>query len=281
LFLYKLSNNTMIELINEAVTYITKKTSFQPKYGIILGTGLGKLVDEIDIETSISYSDIPHFPTSTVESHAGKLIFGKLGSKDIICMQGRFHYYEGYSMEEVAFPVRVMKKLGIEKLFISNAAGGLNPAMEVADLMIIKDHINLQPNNPLVGKNIDELGPRFPDMMKPYNLSLREKALEIARKNKFTIHEGVYTSVPGPMLETPAEYHYLRVIGTDAVGMSTVPEVIAARHMGIDTFAISVITDMCTPETLKEVELAHIFAAAAKAEPNMTTIIKELIATLN
>ena len=263
--------------INEALQFIKDKTSFQPQFGIILGTGLGKLADEIEVETEISYSDIPNFPVSTVESHAGKLIFGKLGGKNVVCMQGRFHYYEGYSMEEVVFPVRAMKLLGIDKLFISNAAGGLNPAMNVADLMVIKDHINLQPNNPLVGKNIDDLGPRFPDMMKSYGEDLRKKALEIGAKHNFPVHEGVYVSVPGPMLETPAEYHYLRVIGADAVGMSTVPEVIAARHMGLETFAISVITDMCTPELLQEVELAHIFAAAAKAEPKMTQIIKELI----
>lgn len=270
-------SKSITQTIEEAVEHIKSNTSFQPKHGIILGTGLGGLVEEIEIETSISYADIPNFPVSTVESHAGKLIFGKLAGKDVVCMQGRFHYYEGYSMEQVVFPVRVMKILGIENVFISNAAGGLNPNMEVADVMIIKDHINLQPNNPLVGKNADELGPRFPDMMKPYNPSLREKGLKIASDNNIRVHEGVYVSVPGPMLETPAEYHYLRVIGADAVGMSTVPEVIAARHMGLDTFAISVITDMCTPDQLKEVEIEHIFAAAAKAEPSMTKIIKELI----
>lgn len=263
--------------INEALNYIQSKTNFRPLCGIILGTGLGKLAEDIKVELEISYTDIPNFPVSTVESHAGKLIFGILGGKNIVCMQGRFHYYEGYSMEEVVFPVRVMKLLGIEKLFISNAAGGLNPDMNVADLMIIKDHINLQPNNPLVGKNLDELGPRFPDMMKTYSEDLRAKGLEIAKNNNFNVHEGVYVSVPGPMLETPAEYHYLRVIGSDAVGMSTVPEAIAAKHMGLETFAISVITDMCTPDQLKEVELAHIFAAAAKAEPKMTKIITELI----
>lgn len=268
-----------MDKINAALTYIKNKTSFSPQYGIILGTGLGKLTEEINIEKEISYADIPNFPVSTVESHAGKLIFGMLGGKNIVCMHGRFHYYEGYSMDQVAFPVRVMKLLGIKKLFISNAAGGLNPNMNVADLMIIKDHINLQPNNPLVGKNFDELGPRFPDMMKTYDEKLRKNALKIAQEKGFNIHEGVYVSVPGPMLETPAEYRFLRVIGADAVGMSTVPEVIAARHMGLTTFAISVITDMCTPEKLKEVELAHIFAAAAKAEPKMTTIIKDLIAS--
>ena len=266
-----------MQKIKEALSYIQSKTNFKPNFGIILGTGLGNLVEEIEVETEISYTDIPNFPVSTVESHAGKLLFGKLGGKDIVCMQGRFHYYEGYSMEEVVFPVRVMKLLGIEKLFISNAAGGLNPKMETADLMIIKDHINLQPNNPLVGKNLDELGPRFPDMMKTYSDDLSAKGLAIAKENGVAIHEGVYVSVPGPMLETPAEYHYLRVIGADAVGMSTVPEAIAAKHMGLETFAISVITDMCTPDQLKEVELAHIFAAAGKAEPKMTMIIKELI----
>lgn len=270
-------NETISDSINKAVEYIEDKTSFKPIYGIILGTGLGKLAEEIEVECVISYSDIPNFPISTVESHAGNLIFGKLAGKDVVCMQGRFHYYEGYSMDQVAFPVRVMKKLGISKLLISNASGGLNPDMEVADLMIIKDHINLQPSNPLVGENLDDFGPRFPDMMKPYNNALREKGMQIAKDNNIKVHEGVYVSVPGPMLETPAEYNYLRIIGADAVGMSTVPEVIAARHMGLDTFAISVITDMCTPDKLKEVEIAHIFAAATKAEPNMTLIIKKII----
>ena len=272
--------NEISKRIEEAVSFISKHTSFKPEHGIILGTGLGKLAEEIEVEVSISYKDIPNFPVSTVESHAGKLIFGKLSGKNIVCMQGRFHYYEGYTMQQVVFPVRVMKKLGIENLFISNAAGGLNPDMDVADLMIIKDHINLQPNNPLVGENLNDLGPRFPDMMKSYSPNLRSLASEIADKEGIKVHEGVYVSVPGPMLETPAEYHYLRVIGSDAVGMSTVPEVIAARHMGLETFAISVITDMCTPEKLKEVEIEHIFAAAAKAEPNMTLIIKELIGKL-
>lgn len=267
-----------MEQLQIAVDYIKNRTSFSPLYGIILGTGLGKLASEIKVEAEISYSDIPNFPVSTVESHAGKLLFGMLSGKPVVCMQGRFHYYEGYSMEQVAFPVRVMKLLGVQKLFISNAAGGLNANMDVANLMVINDHINLQPSNPLVGKNEHELGPRFPDMMKTYDGALREKAMKIGKEKGFPIHEGVYVSVPGPMLETPAEYHYLRVIGADAVGMSTVPEVIAARHMNMDVFAISVITDMCTPDKLKEVELAHIFAAAAKAEPMMTTIIKELIA---
>ena len=267
----------MMNKINETVTFIKGITNFKPSFGIVLGTGLGKLADEIDVVISISYADIPNFSKSTVESHAGKLIFGLLEGKRIICMQGRFHYYEGYSMEQIVFPIRVMKMLGIEKLFISNAAGGLNPEMEVADLMIIKDHINLQTGNPLIGKNIEELGPRFPDMMKSYNCLLINNAIQIAIKNNIKIHQGVYVSVPGPMLETPAEYHYLRVIGADAVGMSTVPEVIAARHMGIETFAISVITDMCSPDKLHEVEIKQIFEAAAKSEPNLTLIIKELI----
>lgn len=263
--------------LNEALEYIVNRTHFNPQYGIILGTGLGKLAEEINIECEIPYSDIPHFPESTVESHHGKLLFGTIGEKKVICMQGRFHYYEGYTMDQVVFPVRVMKLLGVEKLFISNAAGGLSPEMEIADLMIIKDHINLQPENPLIGKNYDALGPRFPDMMKTYSEDLRKKGMEISKKHGFPVHEGVYVSVPGPMLETPAEYHYLRVIGADAVGMSTAPEVIAARHMGLEVFAISVITDLCTPDKLKEVVLEHIFTAAAKAEPKMTAIIKELI----
>lgn len=269
----------MIAQIREAAAYIeTQIKGFKADYGVVLGTGLGGLVKDIDAEHTLSYEDIPHFPVSTVEFHSGKLIFGKLGGKNIVAMQGRFHYYEGYSMQQVVFPIRVMKLLGIKKLFVSNAAGGLNPEFAVSDLMIIKDHINLQPNNPLIGPNIEELGPRFPDMSEPYDLSLIEQAKKISLENKLDSKTGVYVSVPGPNLETRAEYRYLKVIGADCVGMSTVPEIIAARHMNIPCFAVSVVTDMCIPELLQEAKLEHIIAAAQKAEPKLSLLMQELIA---
>ncbi len=268
----------MMQQLREAAAYIENTTAgFGAEFGIILGTGLGALVKEIEVQHSLSYADIPHFPVSTVESHSGKLIFGLLAGRKVIVMQGRFHYYEGYTMDQVVFPVRVMKLLGVQKLFVSNAAGGLNPQFNTSELMVLTDHINLQPSNPLIGKNLDELGPRFPDMSDVYDEHMIRQAMVIAEDADFDLREGVYVSVPGPMLETPAEYNYLRVIGADAVGMSTVPEVIAARHMGMPVFAVSVITDMCTPDRLKKVKLADILEAAAIAEPRMTMLIRELI----
>ncbi|MCG8309436.1 MAG: purine-nucleoside phosphorylase [Cytophagales bacterium] len=262
----------------EAVKYIQGRYERKPQFGIILGTGLGKLVDDIDIHCTIDYKDIPHFPVSTVESHSGKLIFGKISNKNIVVMQGRFHYYEGYSAKQITFPVRVMKLLGIEKLFISNACGGVNPAHEVGDLMIINDHINLHPDNPLRGPNLDEFGPRFPDMSEPYDKKMISQALEIAEKNNIKIHTGVYASVTGPNLETPAEYKFIRILGGDVVGMSTIPENLVARHMSIPVFAISVITDLGVDGRIEKVTLEDVLAAASKAEPYMTTIFKELIA---
>jgi len=267
----------MIEKIKKAVDFIKERNVPTPKYGIILGTGLGALVNDIEIDEVINYEDIPHFPVSTVEFHTGKLIFGRLGGKRVVVMQGRFHYYEGYTMKEVTFPVRVLKMLGIEMLFISNAAGALNRNYKISDLMIINDHINLMPENPLTGKNLDELGGRFPDMSEPYDLKLIEQAVKIGAENGITVHQGVYASVTGPNLETRAEYKYLEIIGADAVGMSTVPENIVARHMGLPCFAISVITDLCYPEAIKEIVIEEIIAAAMKAEPSMTKIIEELI----
>ncbi|WP_337040456.1 purine-nucleoside phosphorylase [Emticicia sp. 17c] len=270
----------MLRLIEESTAYIQSKTdSFRPQFGIILGTGLGKLTDEIEVEFVLNYADIPHFPLATVEFHKGKLIFGTLSGKKVVCMQGRFHYYEGYSMQQVTFPVRVMKLLGIERLFVSNAAGGLNPLFKESDLMIIDDHISLfLPENPLVGENI--MGDRFPDMSEPYDIHTIEKALLIATQNALEgIHRGVYVSVAGPNLETKAEYRLLRMLGADAVGMSTVPEVIVARQMDIPVFGISVITDMGIPEILQKAELSRILEAAHKAEPTMTFMIKELIKT--
>ncbi len=267
----------MIDKIQEAVKFINSKDVQAPEFGIILGTGLGALVKDIEEPQIINYEDIPHFPVSTVEFHSGKLIFGKLAGKKVVVMQGRFHYYEGYSMKEVTFPVRVLKMLGIKKLFISNAAGGINQDYRLSDLMILNDHINLMPENPLVGKNIDELGGRFPDMSEPYDLDLIDQAMDIAKAHDLPVHQGVYASVSGPNLETKAEYKYLGIIGADAVGMSTVPENIVARHMDLPCFAVSVITDLCYPGAIKKVVVEEIIAAAMKAEPHMTLIIKELI----
>lgn len=266
--------------LREAAAYIRANSqNFQPEVGIILGTGLGALAKEVEVAHEINYAEIPHFPLSTVESHAGRLLLGHMGGKKVAVLQGRFHYYEGYTMQQVAMPVRVLKLLGIEQLLVSNAAGGLNPDFNLADLMLIDDHINLQPGNPLIGPNLDELGPRFPDMFAPYDADLlaRAEVATAALGQTGTTRRGVYASVPGPMLETPAEYRYLRTIGSDAVGMSTVPEVIAACHMGLPVLAISVITDLCAPSHLKPVVLADIFAAAAAAEPRLTALIKKVV----
>ncbi len=267
----------MLAQINQTVEYIKSKITTQPQVGIILGTGLGGLVKEIEIITEISYENIPNFPISTVESHSGKLIFGKLGDKHVVAMQGRFHFYEGYSFEQVTFPVRVMKHLGIEKLVVSNAAGGVNPDFEVGEIMIINDHINAFPGNPLIGKNIDEMGPRFVDMFEAYDPKMIALGKKVAQENNIRIAEGVYYGLTGPMLETPAEYKMIRILGADAVGMSTIPEITVARHMDIPCFAISIITDLGVPGKIKKVDVAEIIAVAGKQEPKMTTIIKELI----
>ena len=247
-----------------------------PETAIILGSGLGKLVDEITDKYEINYTDIPHFPVSTVEGHSGKLIFGKLGDKDIMAMQGRFHFYEGYSMKEVTFPVRVMRELGIKTLFVSNAAGGMNPDFEIGDLMIITDHINFFPEHPLRGKNI-EYGPRFPDMSEAYNKELIRKANEIAAEKGIKVQHGIYIGTQGPTYETPAEYKMFRILGADAVGMSTVPEVIVANHCGIWVFGISVITDLGVEGKIVEVTHEDVQKAADQAQPLMTTIMRELI----
>ncbi|QQL51336.1 purine-nucleoside phosphorylase [Mucilaginibacter ginkgonis] len=272
----------MLENIQRTAAYIKSRIGdFEPEVGIILGTGLGGLVDEIAIEKQLLYPNIPDFPISTLEFHSGRLIFGTLSGKKVIAMQGRFHYYEGYNMQQIIFPVRVMKALGIKTLFVSNASGALNPDFIKGDLMIINDHINLQPTNPLIGANEDELGPRFPDMSEPYQQNLIQKGIEVAKNNNINCHTGVYVAVTGPSLETRAEYRYLRIIGGDAVGMSTAPEVIAANHMGLPVFAISVLTDEGFPDTLKAVSIDEIIAVAQTAEPKMTLILKELIAGLD
>ncbi len=264
--------------IDEAFDFIQNKVKTRPRFGIVLGTGLGALVNEMNVEAEIMYEEIPHFPEATLEFHHGKLLFGTIAGKPVMTMQGRFHFYEGYSMKEVTFPIRVMKKMGVEKIFISNAAGALNPEFKKSDLMIVNDHINLQTENPLVGKNLDEMGDRFPDMSEPYDLKLIDRALEIAKGLDTPVHQGVYVGVTGPNLETRAEYKFLRIIGADAVGMSTVPENIVARHMGIPVFAVSVLTDLCYPGHIEKVNVPDIIAAAMKAEPDMTRLIKELIA---
>ncbi|MFO7939278.1 MAG: purine-nucleoside phosphorylase [Bacteroidales bacterium] len=269
----------MLEKIKSTASYIQSKVEATPEVGIILGTGLGGLVKDIDIQHSLAYEEIPNFPVSTVEGHSGRLIFGRLGGKQIVAMQGRFHYYEGYTMQEVTFPVRVMKLLGIHTLLVSNASGGVNPDFEIGDLMILDDHINLIPN-PLIGRNIDELGPRFPDMSEPYDKKLIEKGKAIAAKNEIKVQVGCYVGTTGPTLETPKEYQYFRVIGGDAVGMSTVPEVIVARQMGIPCFAISIITDMGVPGQIVEVTHEDVQQVAQEAEPKMTRIMEELLASL-
>ena len=268
----------MLTQFKESVDFILSKTSVKPTVGIVLGTGLGGLVNEIEVVDEISYADIPNFPVSTVESHSGKLIFGNLGGKAVVAMQGRFHYYEGYDFKQVTYPIRVMKLLGIEKLFVSNASGGVNPDFIVGEIMILNDHINFFPGNPLIGKNFDELGPRFPDMSEPYCPEMIQLAKDIAKENDIRIAEGTYLGLTGPTLETPAEYKFVRTIGADAVGMSTVPEVIVARHMEIPCFAISIITDLGVPGKIKKVSLAEVIEVASRQEPKMTLILRELIA---
>lgn len=269
----------MLQIIKESSKFIKDKTNFNAEIGIILGTGLGGVVNEIEIVHSILYKDIPHFPLSTVEGHSGRLIFGKLGGKNVVAMQGRFHFYEGYPIDKVTLPVRVMKLLGIKKLIVSNASGGVNPEFEVGDLMILEDHICLIPN-PLIGINIEELGTRFPDMSEPYDKDLIRIAEEISKEKNISIKKGVYVALTGPTLETPAEYRYMRIIGGDTVGMSTAPEVIIARHMDIPCFAISVITDLGVPGKIKKVTHEEIQKVSEVAEPKLTLIIKELISKI-
>ena len=266
----------MLEVIKQTANHLKEKTNFEPQIGIILGTGLGGLVNEINIAHAISYEDIPNFPVSTVEGHKGQLIFGDLGGKRVVAMQGRFHFYEGYSMNELVFPVRVMKFLGIEKLMVSNASGGVNPDFEIGDIMLISDHINLFPTNPLMGPNMSELGPRFPDMSQPYSKDILKTAEEVAKELDIYVVKGIYAGLSGPTLETPAEYQYVRNVGADAVGMSTVPEVIAARHMGIPCFGVSVITDLGVPGKIVEVTHEDVQKVAAKAELILTKMVKRL-----
>ena len=265
------------EQIDQALAAIKAHTDATPEVGIVIGTGLGRIAEAIEATAVVEYDDIPGFPVPTVESHRGRLIIGTLGGKSVVAMQGRFHFYEGYSMQQIAFPVRVMKAMGAQTLLVSNACGGMNPLYRRGDIMLIDDHINLQGDNPLIGPNDDTMGPRFPDMSEPYSFALLDIAEQAALDLKVKVHRGVYVSVPGPNLETRAEYRFLRGIGADVVGMSTVPEVIAARHMDMNVFGISIVTDECFPDKLEPVAIEHILEAAASAEPNVTQIMIEVI----
>lgn len=270
----------MLKYIEETVSYLRDKGFESPEIGIILGTGLGQLINEINIVKEVSYNHIPNFPTATVEFHKGKLIYGELEGKSVVVMQGRFHLYEGYTLQDVTFPVRIMEKLGIKTLLVSNAAGAINLDFKKGELMLIEDHINLQGSSPLAFKGVENLGERFTDMSEPYNLSINAKFKEIAKTKDIKLHKGVYASVVGPQLETKAEYRMLKIIGADAVGMSTVPEIIVANHLNLKVAAVSVLTDECDPENLKPVDITEIITMAGKAEPNMITLFTELIKTL-
>ena len=267
----------MLKTIKQTADYLKSKIGEIPNTAIILGSGLGALVDEIEGRTEIPYPEIPNFPLSTVEGHSGKLIIGTLGGKKVLAMQGRFHYYEGYNMKEVTFPIRVFQALGIEYLFVSNAAGGMNSSFDVGDIMLIEDHINLFPEHPLVGKNHEELGTRFPDMSEAYNKELRDLAMEVAKKNNIKLQHGVYVGLTGPTYETPAEYNYLRIIGGDAVGMSTVPEVIVANHAKMKVLAFSIITDLGVLGKIVEITHEDVQIAAEAAQPKMAQIMREVI----
>jgi purine-nucleoside phosphorylase len=263
--------------VQETVSYIKSKVNFAPEYGVILGSGLGSFTDDIQIEFTLPYSEIPNFPISTVEGHKGALVFGTIGIKKVVAMQGRFHFYEGYSMKEVTFPVRVMKFLGIEKVIVSNASGGVNPNYKVGSIVLIKDHINMMPEHPLRGKNDDRFGPRFVNMSEPYSKSMIVKAKELAQNLNIEVQDGIYLGLQGPTFETLSEYRMVKTLGADCVGMSTVPEVIVARHMDIECFGISVITDMGDEDNIEEVNHAEVLKAAEKAEPFVRKLIKELI----
>lgn len=270
----------MKKYIDQTADYLKDKGFDQPEIGIILGTGLGQLVNEIDIISEVSYNHIPNFPTATVEFHKGKLIFGKIEGKKVVVMQGRFHLYEGYTLQDVTYPVRVMGELGIKTLLVSNASGAINLNFKKGELMLIEDHINLQGNSPLAFKGVEEFGERFVDMSAPYNADLNAKFRSIAKKNNINLHEGVYASVFGPQLETRAEYRMLKIIGADAVGMSTVPEIIVANQLNLNVAAVSVLTDECDPDHLKPVDISEIIDMAAKAEPEMITLFKEIIKSI-
>jgi purine-nucleoside phosphorylase len=267
----------MYELVQETVNFIKSKTNFIPEYGVILGSGLGSFTEDITIEFTLPYTEIPNFPVSTVQGHKGALVFGTIGDKKVVAMQGRFHYYEGYSMQEVTFPVRVMKYIGVTKLIVSNAAGGVNPAYSVGSIVLLKDHVNMMPEHPLRGKNDDRFGPRFVNMNEPYSFKMIAKAKEVAKAANIEVFDGVYMALQGPTFETLHEYKMVKNIGADCVGMSTVPEVIVARHMELETFGISVITDIGSEEHLESISHEEVLKAANAAEPQVRQLIKELI----
>lgn len=267
----------MWELVQETVDYIKEKTNFTPEYGVILGSGLGSFTDDLNIEFTLPYATIPNFPVSTVQGHKGALVFGTIGDKKVVAMQGRFHFYEGYDMKQVTFPVRVMKYLGVEKLIVSNASGGVNSNYKVGAIIIINDHINMMPEHPLHGINEQRFGPRFVNMSEPYNRKMIVKAKEIAKTLNIEVQDGIYLGLQGPTFETLAEYKMVKNLGADCVGMSTVPEVIVARHMDMDCFGISVIADMGDEDNIKDVNHTEVLKAAEKAEPNVRNLIKELI----
>jgi purine-nucleoside phosphorylase len=267
----------MWELVQETVNYIKEKTNYTPEYGVILGSGLGSFTDDIQIEYSLPYNEIPNFPVSTVQGHKGALVFGTIGDKKVVAMQGRFHFYEGYDMKQVTFPVRVMKYLGVNNLIVSNASGGVNSNYKVGSIVLINDHVNMFPEHPLRGKNEERFGPRFLNMSEPYNRKMIAKAKEIAKNLNIEVHEGIYLGLQGPTFETLAEYKMVKILGADCVGMSTVPEVIVARHMEMNCFGISVITDMGDEDNIEEVSHAEVLKAAEKAEPYVRNLIKELI----
>jgi purine-nucleoside phosphorylase len=267
----------MWEQVQETVSYIKERIDFIPEYGVILGSGLGSFTDEIKVEFTLPYNEIPNFPVSTVQGHKGALVFGTIGDKKVVAMQGRFHFYEGYSMTEVTFPVRVMKFLGVEKLVVSNASGGVNPSYKVGSIVMITDHINMTPEHPLRGKNDERFGPRFVNMSEPYSQKMIAKVTELAKGLNITVHEGIYLGLQGPTFETLAEYKMVKILGADCVGMSTVPEVIVARHMDLETFGISVITDMGNEESIGTISHDEVLEAAKEAEPKVRSLIKELI----
>lgn len=267
----------MWEKVQQTVEYIKEKTNFAPEYGVILGSGLGSFTDDIKVEFTLPYNEIPNFPVSTVEGHKGALVFGTIGDKKVVAMQGRFHFYEGYDMKEVTFPVRVMKYIGVKKLIVSNASGGVNPNYKVGSIVILKDHINMMPEHPLRGKNDERFGPRFVNMSEPFSKKMMAKAKEIAKDLNIQVQDGIYLGLQGPTFETLAEYKMVKILGADCVGMSTVPEVIVARHMDLETFGISVITDMGNEESIETITHAEVLEAARNAEPHVRNLIKELI----
>ena len=274
-------NDSRLVRIEQAVEHVRGHGDWNPEVGVVLGTGLGALITDIEIDQAIDYAQIPHFPVSTVESHNGRLVFGRLQGRSVMAMEGRFHYYEGYTMEQVTFPIRVMQMMGVETLIVSNACGGMNPGYSRGDLMRIDDHINLIGDNPLRGPNLDELGPRFPDMSEPYDRGLGALADRVALEAGIRLHVGVYVAVAGPNLETRAEYRFLRTIGADVVGMSTVPEVIVARHANMRVLGVSIVTDECFPDALEPVDVETIIRVAGEAEPRMTRVIRDTIARLD